>query len=394
MKQLFWTVIPAPKIKGTIWEKVSTIYFMFYLQIDDTKVKLNLDTFDEQFSQKKKEAPKQVKPKDDKPEKPSFLQPDRTRMINIVLNKVRLQPLDIVEALETYKLEMLPPQTCELILPIMPTESEIAEVAKAKGDLSDLATADQLVLIMAGFVGYKERVKAIIFNSSFEEDSQIILKEINRFFKVFDFIKTSDKLRTWLEIILAIGNYLNGGTSRGAAWAFKLDILGKLSEVKSKDNKKTLIQYIVEFIIDKLEKEDLFDILKVLKKFDKLQYQSIVESGKEMTNRFGDVKLLKKLITEKKEELQPEDKSEEFLAKFYDKAEKKIEEINKKIDEINARFKEIIQLFGEDPKYTIDQFIIVFKKFKDDIKNARVYYTEQKEKKAKEEQKKKAKKKF
>lgn len=315
-------------------------------------------------------------------------------MINIVLNKVRLQPLDIVEALETYKLEMLPPQTCELILPIMPTESEIAEVAKAKGDLSDLATADQLVLIMAGFVGYKERVKAIIFNSSFEEDSHIILKEINRFFKVFDFIKTSDKLKKWLEIILAIGNYLNGGTSRGAAWAFKLDILGKLSEVKSKDNKKTLMQYIVEFIMDKLEKEDLFDILKVLNKFDKLQYQSIVESGKEMTNRFGDVKLLKKLINEKKDELQPEDKSEEFLAKFYDKAEKKIDEINKKIDEINARFKEIIQLFGEDPKYTIDQFIIVFKKFKDDIKNAQIYYKEQKEKKAKDEQKKKAKKKF
>ena len=142
-------------------------------------MKLNLDTFDEKKKKKKKEAPKVVKPKDDKPEKPSFLQPDRTRMINIVLNKIRLQPLDIVEALETYKLEMLSPQTCELILPIMPTEAEIAEVAKAKGDLSDLATADQLVLIMAGFVGYKERVKAIIFNSSFEEDSHIILKEIN-----------------------------------------------------------------------------------------------------------------------------------------------------------------------------------------------------------------------
>ena len=295
MKQLFWTVIPPPKIKGTIWEKVYS--FNNKIQIDDTKVKLNLDTFDEQFSQKKKEAPKVVKPKDDKPEKPSFLQPDRTRMINIVLNKIRLQPLDIVEALETYKLEMLSPQTCELILPIMPTEAEIAEVAKAKGDLSDLATADQLVLIMAGFVGYKERVKAIIFNYSFEEDSRIILKEINRFFKVFNFIKTSEHLKTWLEIVLAIGNYMNGGTSRGAAWAFKLDTLGKLSEVKSKDNNKTLIQYIFEFIMYKLKKEELFDVMKMLNKFDKLQYQSVVESGKEMTARFGDVKLLKKVIS-------------------------------------------------------------------------------------------------
>ena len=389
MKQLFWTVIPPPKIKGTIWEKVYS--FNNKIQIDDTKVKLNLDTFDEQFSQKKKEAPKVVKPKDDKPEKPSFLQPDRTRMINIVLNKIRLQPLDIVEALETYKLEMLSPQTCELILPIMPTEAEIAEVAKAKGDLSDLATADQLVLIIAGFVGYKERVKAIIFNYSFEEDSRIILKEINRFFKVFNFIKTSEHLKTWLEIVLAIGNYMNGGTSRGAAWAFKLDTLGKLSEVKSKDNKKTLMQYIVEFIMDKLKKEELFDVMKMLNKFDKLQYQSVVESGKEMTARFGDVKLLKKVISERKDELQPEDKSEEFLSKFYDKAEKTIDEINKKIDEINAKFKEIIQLFGEDPKYTIDAFIVVFKKFKDDIKNARIYYKEQKEKKEKEEQKKKKK---
>lgn len=313
-------------------------------------------------------------------------------MINIVLNKIKLQPIDIVEALETYKLSILTPSICELVLPILPTEQELNEIAKSKSEVNDLAVADQLVLLMCGFVGYKERVKAILFENSFGEDSEIILKEINRFFKVFDFVLKDEKLREWFKLILAIGNYMNGGTSRGAAWAFKLDIISKLSEIKSKDNKKTLIQFIVEYIIEKLKKPELFDILKMLRKFDKLQYQSVVESAKDVTSRFGDVKQLKKLTEENKDQLQPEDRSEEFLSSFYDKAEKSIGEINSKVEQINVKFKEVIAFFGEDPKYTVEQFIVVFKKFKNDVNDAKTHYEEMLEKKKKEEAKKNKKK--
>lgn len=40
-----------------------------------------------------------------------------------------------------------------------------------------------------------------------------------------------------LEYVLAIGNYLNGNTSRGGAWAFEISSLEKLNDLKASDNK-------------------------------------------------------------------------------------------------------------------------------------------------------------
>ncbi len=43
----------------------------------------------------------------------------------------------------------------------------------------------------------------------------------------------SDSLRTVLELILAFGNYMNGGTQRGQADGFHLEILTKVKDVKA-----------------------------------------------------------------------------------------------------------------------------------------------------------------
>jgi hypothetical protein len=49
--------------------------------------------------------------------------------------------------------------------------------------------------------------------------------------------------RKVLGIILACGNYMNGGNmQRGQADGFAIDILSKLKDVKSKDNSLTLLQ--------------------------------------------------------------------------------------------------------------------------------------------------------
>ena len=53
-----------------------------------------------------------------------------------------------------------------------------------------------------------------------------------------------------MGLILACGNYMNfGNRSRGQADGFELDILPKLQDVKSKDNKTTLLNYIVKIFI-------------------------------------------------------------------------------------------------------------------------------------------------
>ena len=58
--------------------------------------------------------------------------------------------------------------------------------------------------------------------------------------------RSSKRFVRALEILLAIGNYLNGSTFRGGAYGFKLEALLKLGEIKTVSNKETLLHYLAE----------------------------------------------------------------------------------------------------------------------------------------------------
>jgi hypothetical protein len=70
----------------------------------------------------------------------------------------------------------------------------------------------------------------------------------------------------------------------------------------------------------------------------------------------------------KVEQLDEEDKTEEFLASFIKDAETKTELIDKKIKEIDERYKEVITFMGDTPKdMPMDTFLDIFVKFNKDV---------------------------
>ena len=374
MKSLFWEIIPAKDIKDTLWD-----------ELDDTKIKINLDKFEEKFSQVKKEPKKAVVEKKTpaKKEKKTFLEPDRTRMMSIVLNKIRIDTLELSDAIEQYDLKILTPEVCGLLLPILPNEAEVKEVSAFQGDImEELAVCDQFVLIISGIAAFKERIKAIIFQYNYLSDYMIVMEEINRVFKVFKFMKEDKNLKRLLEIILALGNYMNGGSFRGGAFGFTLASLTKLADTKSSGI--TFVDYIVKFIYEQIKEPGVLSIIKDLKEFDKLQYQSIVESSKQMENRWKDVLALKKALAENKDILLDEDKSDKFLSSFYDDAEKKIKEIKESVEKIDKDYLDLAKYYGENPeKFTMVQFVDTFRKFTKELSEAQKKYLEKAKKKKK-----------
>ena len=385
MKSIFWEVIQPKDIKDTLWDT-----------LDDTKIKLNLDKFEEKFSQVKKEPKKVVVEKKTpaKKEKKTFLEPDRTRMMSIVLNKIRIDTLELSDAIEQYDLKILTPEVCGLLLPILPNEAEVKEVSAFQGDImEELAVCDQFVLIISGIAAFKERIKAVIFQYNYLSDYMIVMEEINRVFKVFKFMKEDKMLKRLFEIILALGNYMNGGSFRGGAFGFTLASLTKLADTKSSGI--TFVDYIVKFIIEQIKEPGVLGIIKDLKEFDKLQYQSIVESSKQMENRWKDVLALKKALAENKDILLDEDKSEKFLSTFYNDAEKKIKEIKDSVEKIDKDYEDLAKFYGENPqKFTMINFVETFRKFTKDLSDAHKKYLEKtkKKKKKRKEIKKKIKK--
>jgi len=374
MKSLFWEVIQAKDIKGTIWD-----------ELDDTKIKINLDKFEEKFSQVKKELKKPVVEKkvSAKKEKKTFLEPDRTRMMSIVLNKIRIDTLELSDAIEKYDLKILTPEVCTLLLPILPNDAEVKEVSAFQGDImEELAPCDQFVLIISGIAAYKERIKTIIFKYNYLNDYMVIKEEIDRIFNVYKFMKEDKKLQRLFEIILALGNYMNGGSFRGGAYGFTLNSLTKFADTKSSGI--NFIDYIVKFIYEQIKEPQVLDILKNLREFDKLQYQSIIESSKQLENRWKDVLALKKALAANKDLLLAEDESEKFLSSFYDDAQNKIKEIKEKVEKIDKDYEGVAKFYGENPqKFTMINFVDTFRKFTKDLSDAFKKYQEKAAKKKK-----------
>lgn len=66
---------------------------------------------------------------------------------------------------------------------------------------------------------------------------------------------TDDGLKFILLYALAYGNYLNGQSTRGGAFGFKIDIVKSLDEIKSSDKKLNLMMYIIEKAESTLKKD-------------------------------------------------------------------------------------------------------------------------------------------
>lgn len=378
MKALFWANLPVNKITGTIWEK-----------LDDTKININKDSLELKFSQKSKTEKKpETKKEITKNKKLSLLQPDTIRKINIVLNKLKFSTTDIPDLIETMDTNKLTTNVCELLIQIMPTTEEVKLVTNYDGK-EEISINDEMVIMISSIPGYTERLEAIIFDNSYENDCEIIEEEVDKFFKAFDFLKNSKKFKQWLKIIMAFGNYMNGGTFRGGVYAFKLNALNKLTSIKSKDNSKTLLLYIITFIYEQLDDPSLMEILDDLTIFNELQYQSIKESLKELNDDWKKVVKLKKIVEDAKKNnlLEEDDKVEEYLNDFYDKAEKTITELNTKSDKIDEKFKEIVKFYAEDDKMTLDELIAIFRQFYRDLKENNEKYKDLKRKQEEEKKK-------
>ena len=352
MKSLNWTKLNDNVIKNTIWDK-----------IDDTTLKFNPDEFCHIFGKdeiKQKTPPKKVV---EKKAKKVFAEPDRQRNIDIVLNKIKIKPIDISDAILLYNEEVLTDDNCELLIPIFPKDSEYDSISKETQALEnedDFAECDLFIVLIGCIPCNRERLQAIRFKNIYSKKSVEILELIDYFFKGFEFIKTNKNFHKYLEILLAHGNYMNGATAKGGAFGFQITSLSKFYDTKSKDNKTTLLQYIVEFIMEEVDR-NILNFMPYFKLFERMQISLVQESFNSLKDKFQSVEALNKMLQTNKD-LDEQDKTKEFLDGFYDHANKTIKFIEEKIAAIDLQFNDISK-FLTLKNIDLEKFIAIMREF-------------------------------
>ncbi|KAM5135583.1 formin-like protein 1 [Mantella aurantiaca] len=249
MQVFNWVALKPTQITGTV-----------FTQLDDEKVlqELDMSEFENQFKTKAQGPSvntftKKVKAAQSQPSKTSLIESNRAKNLAITLRKGRLTPEAITSAIQAYDIQALNVDFLELLARFLPTDWErqqITSYLKDQKPLDQLEAEDRFMVHLCSIPRLADRVNTMIFISSFSDTVARITPQLNALIAASMSIKSSEKLKGILELILAFGNYMNS-SKRGAAYGFRLQSLDVLLETKSTDKKQTLLHYLVRVISEK-----------------------------------------------------------------------------------------------------------------------------------------------
>ena len=128
----------------------------------------------------------------------------------------------------------------------IPSSEEITKLQSFKGDVGVLGPAERFFFEIMSIPRYKERLRILEFVQSFKDHVQEAKGCITGLKHCFMELRECSELHEVMESLLAIGNYMNYGTSMGNASGFRIDALVQASTMKANSSNITLLEYLVK----------------------------------------------------------------------------------------------------------------------------------------------------
>ena len=216
-------------IRGSMWEKM-----------DDSEIKIDRDMMQREF-QAKASAVTFVMPTSQSENVTTLLDGQRERNVGIVIGRIRLDVQDICHALLFVDFNVLTKDLVMKLVSAVPTPEEQEVFRNYNGDVRSLSKASQFGYHLRDIPNLQQRVNCYKIILSFDEELERLKSALQVYFDVIRMVRNNKGLYTVLEIILALGNFLNGNRARGGAWGFHIEFLTKLKNTKTSDNEKTLL---------------------------------------------------------------------------------------------------------------------------------------------------------
>ncbi|KAM8999575.1 formin-like protein 1 isoform X6 [Sarcophilus harrisii] len=347
-----WVALKPSQITGTV-----------FTEINDEKVlqELDMSDFEEQFKTKS-QGPSldlnalKVKTAHKAPSKVTLIEANRAKNLAITLRKGNLSTDQICQAIETYDLQALSLDFLELLTRFLPTEYELSLIGryeKEQRPVEELSDEDRFMLRFSRIPRLSERMATLAFLGNFPDTAQLLMPQLNAIIAASISLKSSDKLRNILEIVLAFGNYMNS-SKRGAAYGFRLQSLDALLEMKSTDRKQTLLHYLVKVIGEKYPKLTCFHAdLHFLDKAGAVSLDSVLQ----------DTRALQRGMELARREFMRQDDNP-VLKEFLKANSPSMEKLLADGKTAQEAYESVVEYFGENPKTTPpSMFFPVFSRF-------------------------------
>nr|XP_058908827.1 formin-2 [Kogia breviceps] len=186
----------------------------------------------------------------------------RSQAVGILMSSLHLDMKDIQHAVVNLDNSVVDLETLQALYENRAQSDELEKIekhgrsSKDKETTKSLDKPEQFLYELSLIPNFSERVFCILFQSTFSESICSIRRKLELLQKLCETLKNGSGVMQVLGLVLAFGNYMNGGNkTRGQADGFGLDILPKLKDVKSSDNSRSLLSYIVSYYLRNFDED-------------------------------------------------------------------------------------------------------------------------------------------
>lgn len=240
LKPFFWDKVLANSDQTMVWHEIKSGSFQFNEEMMESL--FGYGTVDKNKTDRKKESLSL--------ETPQYIQiidTKKAQNLSILLRALNVTTEEVCDALQEGT--QLPVELLQTLLKMAPTTQEELKLRLFNGEISQLGPAERFLKVLVEIPYAFKRVETLLFMNSAQEEVSSVKESLTTLEVACGKLRDSRLFLKLLEAVLKTGNRMNDGTYRGGAQAFKLDTLLKLSDVRGKDGKTTLLHFVVQEII-------------------------------------------------------------------------------------------------------------------------------------------------
>ncbi|PNI77172.1 disheveled-associated activator of morphogenesis 2 isoform X1 [Pongo pygmaeus] len=377
LKSFNWVKLNEERVPGTVWNEIDDMQVFRILDLEDfekmfSAYQRHQELITNPSQQKELGSTEDIYLASRKVKELSVIDGRRAQNCIILLSKLKLSNEEIRQAiLKMDEQEDLAKDMLEQLLKFIPEKSDIDLLEEHKHEIERMARADRFLYEMSRIDHYQQRLQALFFKKKFQERLAEAKPKVEAILLASRELVRSKRLRQMLEVILAIGNFMNKG-QRGGAYGFRVASLNKIADTKSSiDRNISLLHYLIMI----LEKHfpDILNMPSELQHLPEAAKVNLAELEKEVGNLRRGLRAVEvELEYQRRQVREPSDKFVPVMSDFITVSSFSFSELEDQLNEARDKFAKALMHFGEhDSKMQPDEFFGIFDTFLQAFSEAR-----------------------
>ncbi|XP_058847123.1 uncharacterized protein LOC117412189 isoform X2 [Acipenser ruthenus] len=335
-KAFHWDLLSQDKIPKSIWTQCNT-----------EKIKIDADMLNDQFRVQELGTIAGV---ESATNHQILLNQKVAHNFNIFLRSFDVKPYELKEKLHIINAKDggLTDEQISSLRRYVPTPDDIEMYKSYKGSPSELHVVDQYMMEMCNIPNLDNRLDLLLTIRELPISVDDLQPLINQMIKMCTQLRNSKSFVSVLKYLLVVGNYLNENAGKEKAKGFRLSSLTKLTQMRGKERKVTLLHALVQQIV--LHEPDLAIFFQELTEFEDVPGASVKGLTAEvdvLKNELRKIIQHKKVLNKVLNKVNRETQFYKDLKTVLQKYEADLSQLTKKCDEMKKLYSDILVKFGE-----------------------------------------------